>query len=395
MTTPSKLLGVGVPSATAREICGTVERDIVAAGTNQVTAAPLSATFNIVSVVPVGYGVRLMPSEEGASIFVANESSNPLRVYAYGQDRINDRAVGGFFSVAAGENIQFVGVKRGEWAALGSVLPVGVYVEVAQMGAPGGVATLGPDGLLDGAQSPPAESEIDDTQTAADSTWSSEKIAQELAEAGGDIPVATPTEDGLMAAADKAKLNGIAEGATANETDAYLLDRENHTGTQPADTIEGLATVATSGSYDDLDDIPSYPSAGIPVSTGSAWGTSKTAPTGELVGTSDAQTLTNKTLGAASRESVTTGSTIAINDAAAPFQQIALAANATAAINLSVGVSRSIWLNPGTYTVTWPAGTVLKGFPSTGLPASKWSLITLTGRPSNAAGVAAYVAGEP
>jgi hypothetical protein len=39
-----------------------------------------------------------------------------------------------------------------------------------------------------------------------------------------------------------------------------------------------------------------YPSAGIAVSTGSAWGTSLTAPTGTIVGTTDTQTLSGKTL---------------------------------------------------------------------------------------------------
>jgi hypothetical protein len=39
-----------------------------------------------------------------------------------------------------------------------------------------------------------------------------------------------------------------------------------------------------------------YPSAGIPVSTGTAWGTSKTAPSGVIVGTTDTQTLSAKTL---------------------------------------------------------------------------------------------------
>jgi NACalpha-BTF3-like transcription factor len=39
-----------------------------------------------------------------------------------------------------------------------------------------------------------------------------------------------------------------------------------------------------------------YPGAGIAVSTGSAWGTSLTTPAGTIVGTTDTQTLTNKTV---------------------------------------------------------------------------------------------------
>jgi hypothetical protein len=49
--------------------------------------------------------------------------------------------------------------------------------------------------------------------------------------------------------ADRLKLNGIATNATANDTDANLKNRANHTGTQPMSTISGLdaALAAISG----------------------------------------------------------------------------------------------------------------------------------------------------
>lgn len=55
------------------------------------------------------------------------------------------------------------------------------------------------------------------------------------------IPSAKPgTTAGLMTAADKTKLDGVATGATANSSDATLLDRANHTGTQAISTVTGL-----------------------------------------------------------------------------------------------------------------------------------------------------------
>lgn len=47
-------------------------------------------------------------------------------------------------------------------------------------------------------------------------------------------------------AADKMKLNGIEEGATANQTDAFLVDRANHTGTQAISTVSGLQSALDS-----------------------------------------------------------------------------------------------------------------------------------------------------
>jgi hypothetical protein len=47
---------------------------------------------------------------------------------------------------------------------------------------------------------------------------------------------------GFMAGADKSKLDGVAVGATANDTDANLKSRANHTGEQAMSTVTGLDT---------------------------------------------------------------------------------------------------------------------------------------------------------
>lgn len=67
---------------------------------------------------------------------------------------------------------------------------------------------------------------------------------------------ATTSVSGFMSSTDKAKLDGIAAGATANSADAFLLSRANHTGTQAVATITGLAAVATSNAYSDLSGKP-------------------------------------------------------------------------------------------------------------------------------------------
>ena len=67
----------------------------------------------------------------------------------------------------------------------------------------------------------------------------------------GRASAGTGVPEALTAAQVRTLLN-VANGATANAADAVLLDRANHTGTQAASTITGLAAVATSGSAGDL-----------------------------------------------------------------------------------------------------------------------------------------------
>jgi hypothetical protein len=65
-----------------------------------------------------------------------------------------------------------------------------------------------------------------------------------------NVIVGKALSDENYTAIEKTKLAGIANGATANSTDAYLLDRANHTGSQSYTTITGLGTLATqSGTF--------------------------------------------------------------------------------------------------------------------------------------------------
>lgn len=54
------------------------------------------------------------------------------------------------------------------------------------------------------------------------------------------LPAASGTAAGVLSAADKSKLDGIASAATANSTDAQLRDRVTHTGVQAISTVSGL-----------------------------------------------------------------------------------------------------------------------------------------------------------
>jgi len=79
------------------------------------------------------------------------------------------------------------------------------------------------------------------TQAEGDSAYAPQS---HVGATGGAHGTATTAAAGFMSAADKNKLNGVAAGATANSSDATLLDRENHTGTQAANTISDFGSTS-------------------------------------------------------------------------------------------------------------------------------------------------------
>jgi hypothetical protein len=88
--------------------------------------------------------------------------------------------------------------------------------------------------------------------------WSAATASQAEAEAGSSTTRLAFTPQRVFqaiaawwaASAAKTKLDGIAAGATANSSDATLLARSAHTGTQAVGTITGLGSLATqSGTF--------------------------------------------------------------------------------------------------------------------------------------------------
>lgn len=108
-----------------------------------------------------------------------------------------------------------------------------------------------------------------------------------------------------------------------------------------------------------------YPDAGIPVSTGSAWSTSKTAPSGDLVGTTDTQTLSGKTITAEKEVSVSVSAS-AIDLTTANYFYKTITADTTFTVSgaPSSGTAQAFILeltNGGAYTITWFANLTFPG----------------------------------
>lgn len=127
-----------------------------------------------------------------------------------------------------------------------------IFLEISWQGSTiDGVAVDSRDALLDWIEENAFGAVGDSTVAWEDVTGKPTTFAPTIgttattAKAGNYTPPnVTTSVNGLMLATDKVKLDGVSAGATANNTDANLLNRANHTGTQAFTTISGVATAA-------------------------------------------------------------------------------------------------------------------------------------------------------
>jgi len=193
--------------------------------------------------------------------------------------------------------------------------------------------------------------------------------------AGADSTVAGPT--GPTGNTGSTGLTGPT-GPTGSTGSTGLTGPTGPTGSAGADSTVAGPTGPTGSAGPTV-----YPGAGVAVSTGTAWGTSKTNPNGDLVGTTDTQTLSGKTI-TGTKETVftiTDGASVDIDPANGGIQTWTLGASRTpTATNFAAGQSVTLMIDDGTArTITWTtiAVTWLDGASAPTLQTTGYTIVEL------------------
>ena len=115
MTIPSRVLGSGISPLATQSIAGTASTGLTAAGTNAATALQLAVSYNVVSTTAASTGVKLLKTENGACMVVANDGASTLTVYPPTGSTIDGSAS---VSIATTKRRVFWGTSDTTWVSL-------------------------------------------------------------------------------------------------------------------------------------------------------------------------------------------------------------------------------------------------------------------------------------
>ena len=83
MTIPSRVLGAGAPQLMTVAICGDGVDGLTATGSTRADALQLTHVYNSIDTSTAGTGVKLPPTQMGATIYIANSGNSTIKVYPY------------------------------------------------------------------------------------------------------------------------------------------------------------------------------------------------------------------------------------------------------------------------------------------------------------------------
>jgi hypothetical protein len=105
MSLAKELVASGLHFTQAQAINGSVATGLVATGSTQATALPLTSQMNVLATTAASTGVILPVLERGDSVFIRNGGANSLSIYPPVGGVINALSANAAFALAAGSSV--------------------------------------------------------------------------------------------------------------------------------------------------------------------------------------------------------------------------------------------------------------------------------------------------